>query len=71
MGVMPLPAAKKIKVSYSCGSTGNTNMPDAPTVSKTSPSFASSSNRLDISPFGTRFIVTVSGSPSSGEEDNE
>jgi hypothetical protein len=67
-GVMPLPPAK---ATIGASVARNTNRPAGGIASIVSPGASVSFIQFDIFPPGTRFTVTVKGSPVSGELDIE
>ena len=67
-GVMPLPPAK---ATIGLSSAPRTKSPDGGSTSIVSPAASVSIIQFDIFPPGTRFTVTVNGSPVSGELDIE
>jgi hypothetical protein len=68
IGVMPLPPAK---ATIGVSAARNTNRPAGGITSILSPGVSASIIQFDIFPPGTRFTVTVKGSPVSGELDIE
>jgi hypothetical protein len=67
-GVMPLPPAK---ATIGVSTARSTKSPAGAVASIVSPAATASFIQFDIFPPGTRFTVTVNGSPVSGELDME